>query len=109
LIIGSGNITHNLRDWQNAHPQGGIDADYARRFSDWVEDRLVAHAVEDLLDYRRLNPDGIRAHPRDEHLLPLFTALGAGGPDAEATAFHRGLSEYVLAMDGYVFRTGERE
>ena len=109
LIIGSGNITHNLRDWQNAHRQGGIDADYARRFSDWVEDRVVAHAAEDLLDYRRLNPDGIRAHPRDEHLLPLFTALGAGGPDAEATAFHRGLSEYVLAMDGYVFRTGERE
>jgi len=39
--------------------------------------------------------------------LPLFTALGAAGPNAEVTAFHRGLSEFVLAMDGYVFRSGE--
>lgn len=104
LIIGSGNITHNLRDWQVASRQGGIDADYARRFSDWVQNRIDAHAIDDLLDYRRAHSDGVRAHPRDEHLLPLFTALGAGGLDAEATAFHRGLSEFVLAMDSYIFR-----
>lgn len=108
LVIGSGNITHNLHDWQAAKYQGNLDADYAKRFSDWIENRLDAHAIDELLDYRRVQPDGGRAHPRDEHLLPLFTALGAGGPDAEATAFHRGLSEFVLAMDGYVFRAGER-
>ena len=43
------------------------------------------------------------AHPRDEHLLPLFTALGAAGPQARARAFFRGLSDHVIAMDGYVF------
>ena len=107
LIVGSGNITHNLRDWHTAKQRGGIDAGYAKRFSDWIESRLEGHAVGDLLDYRRVQSDGSRAHPRDEHLLPLFTALGAAGPNAEVTAFHRGLSEFVLAMDGYVFRSGE--
>lgn len=108
LIVGSGNITHNLSDWHTAMQRGGIDADYAQRFSDWVENRLEAQAIDDLLDYRRAQFDGVRAHPRDEHLLPLLTALGAGGPGAKATAFHRGLSEFVLAMDGYVFQPRER-
>jgi 4,5-DOPA dioxygenase extradiol len=108
LVIGSGNITHNLRDWHTATQRGGIDADYAKRFSDWIENRIGAQAVDDLLNYRREQPDGIRAHPRDEHLLPLFTALGAAGPDAERMAFHRGISEFVLAMDGYLFRVRGR-
>lgn len=109
LVIGSGNVTHNLRDWHTATQRGGIDAGYAKPFSDWIENRIDAQAVDDLLNYRREQPDGVRAHPRDEHLLPLFTALGAAGPDAKGTAFHRGISEFVLAMDGYVFRPGGRE
>ena len=106
LVIGSGNVTHNLRDWHTATQRGGIDADYAKQFSDWIENRIDAHAVDDLLNYRRKRPDGIRAHPRDEHLLPLFTALGAAGSEAEGISFHRGISEFVLAMDGYLFRAG---
>lgn len=107
LIIGSGNITHNLRDWHAAKQEGGIDADYAKQFSDWIENRIHARAIDHLLNYRREHPAGIRAHPSDEHLLPFFIALGAAGPDAEAMAFHRGISEFVLAMDGYLFRAGK--
>ncbi len=32
-----------------------------------------------LLDYRRQAPFAERAHPTDEHLLPLFFAMGAAG------------------------------
>jgi len=35
--------------------------------------------------------------------LPLFTAMGAAGPDAQAQAFFRGISDHVIAMDGYTF------
>jgi 4,5-DOPA dioxygenase extradiol len=45
----------------------------------------------------------LRAHPRDEHLLPLFTALGAAGPTARARAIRRGISDHVIAMDSYAF------
>ena len=45
----------------------------------------------------------LRAHPRDEHLLPLFTALGAAGPTARARAIHRGINDHMIAMDSYAF------
>lgn len=104
LIIGSGNVTHNLRDYQQAHQaDNGMDA-YVREFSDWVADRLAVGDTAALLDYRRCSPVGARAHPSEEHLLPLFVALGAGGDAATATRFHAGIDHRVIAMDAYAFQ-----
>ncbi len=103
LIVASGNITHNLRDWQQASRGGAVDTSYAQRFSDWVDVQLSSGQVKALLHYRERQPDAERAHPRDEHLLPLFTALGAAGEGARARAIHRGISYHVIAMDSYVF------
>ena len=103
LIVASGNITHNLRDWQQARRGDGVDTSYAQRFSGWVAEQLSAGQVEALLHYRQQHPDALLSHPRDEHLLPLFTALGAAGPEARARAIHRGISDHVIAMDSYAF------
>ena len=103
LIIGSGNITHNLGDWRMAEMRGSGTPDYVSRFSNWVAQRLAEGDTEALLQYRQLSPDGVRAHPSDEHLLPLFTALGAGGASAVARPYFRGVSDHVIAMDGYAF------
>lgn len=105
LIMGSGNITHNLRDWQMALHDPSFDSSYVQTFSDWVHERIAHRDVDALLDYRQTQTSGPRAHPRDEHFLPLFTALGAGGAGAIGTPFYRGISEHVLAMDGYVFQS----
>lgn len=103
LIVGTGNITHNLRDWQLAEMGTAVETSYAHRFSDWVHGQLISGDTEALLDYRERHPDALRAQPRDEHLLPLFTALGAAGAGAKARAIHRGITDHVLAMDGYAF------
>ena len=103
LIVASGNITHNLHDWQMASGGMAIDPSYARRFSDWIAQQLEAVNTEALLDYRQQHPDAVQAQPRDEHLLPLFTAIGAAVPEARARAIHRGISDYVIAMDSYAF------
>lgn len=103
LIVATGNITHNLCDWQQAEMGLAIDTSYANRFSDWVHGQLISGDIAALLDYRLHNPDALRAHPRDEHLLPLFTALGAAGAGAQARAIHRGIADHVLAMDSYGF------
>lgn len=70
-----------------------------------MAEQLSAGLVEALLHYRQQHPDALRAHPRDEHLLPLFTALGAAGPTARARALaiHRGISDHMIAMDSYAF------
>lgn len=103
LVIASGNVTHNLRDYQQAAQNNGQTPAYVRQFTDWLAERLVAHDIPALLDYRRQAPGAAQAHPSDEHLLPLFVALGAGGESAKAERFHAGIDNYVIAMDAYKF------
>jgi len=98
LIIGSGHLTHNLRDRGN----NGI-APYTRNFQAWVKERIDSHALGELADYRRLSPDGVRAHPTDEHFLPLFVALGAAGENYQAKRLYDQVEMGALAMDAYLF------
>jgi 4,5-DOPA dioxygenase extradiol len=105
LIIGSGNITHNLGDYRIASSQSNAAFDYLREFPHWMTERLQQHDVDDLLNYRQRAPGAVRAHPTDEHLQPLYVALGAAGPQPEVEHLHTGISDYVLAMDAYAFNT----
>jgi|OpeIllAssembly_1097287.scaffolds.fasta_scaffold28410_3 4,5-DOPA dioxygenase extradiol len=103
LVIASGNLTHNLRDYFVAAQSGGHTPSYVRDFADWVWNRLEARDVDALLDYRHAMPSAARAHPTEEHLLPLYIALGAGGDECTAARIHAGIDDYVLAMDAFRF------
>lgn len=100
LIVGSGHLTHNLRDWSRGQ---GAAAPYAREFQAWVFDKLNSKDLETLLDYRERSAHGVRAHPTDEHFLPLFFALGAASEKAKAERVYDAIDAGVLAMDAYVF------
>jgi 4,5-DOPA dioxygenase extradiol len=100
LVIGSGHMTHNLRDWMRGQ---GQPQPYAGEFSDWVKERLEQRDHDSLLDYRSRSPHGARAHPTDEHLLPLFFALGAAKDDYQAERIFSSIDSGVLSMDAYVF------
>jgi 4,5-DOPA dioxygenase extradiol len=102
LVIGSGSITHNLHDFGAGYSEQRL-APYVRPFIEWIEQRLAAGDVDALLDYRRQAPGAERAHPTDEHLLPLFVALGAAGPDVHAQRIDAGIDLGFLAMDIYRF------
>lgn len=103
IVIASGNLTHNLRDYFAAGPDRAEPPAYVRLFADWMHQRLVAADTAALLDYRRQAPDARRAHPSEEHLLPLFVALGAAGEPFETLRFHAGIDDAVLAMDAFAF------
>jgi len=98
LIIGSGHMTHNLRERNNGAP-----AAYAREFQSWVKEKIVARDFDSLVNYRELNPHGVRAHPTDEHFLPLFVALGAAREGYKAERLYDGIEMGSLAMDAYLF------
>jgi 4,5-DOPA dioxygenase extradiol len=100
LLIGSGHLTHNLRDWARGQ---GAPAPYAREFQAWVFDRLNQDNIEELLEYRSRSPHGVRAHPTDEHFLPFFFALGAAPEHARPERVYDAIDSGVLAMDAYVF------
>ncbi|VVM55101.1 DODA-type extradiol aromatic ring-opening family dioxygenase [Pseudomonas fluorescens] len=99
LLIGSGSITHNLRelDW-HAGPES-VEP-WARVFRDWMVEKLEAKDDVALHDYRRQAPNAVRSHPSDEHLLPLYFARGAGG---KFSVSHEGFTLGALGMDIYRF------
>ncbi len=101
LLIGSGSITHNLHDWRRYDDTH--EAPYVRPFITWIEQRLSANDVPALLDYRQQAPEAVRAHPTDEHLLPLFFAMGAAGTPPQAQRIDAGIDAGFLAMDIYRF------
>lgn len=102
LLIGSGSITHNLGDLRAGYG-AGREAPYVQPFVQWIEQRLAAGDLDALLDYRRQAPFAERAHPTDEHLLPLFVALGAAGAPVRAQRIEAGVDHGILSMDIYRF------
>jgi 4,5-DOPA dioxygenase extradiol len=100
LILASGALTHNLRavDWS----ESGAVAPWARAFADWTAERISVGDLDALRDYRRIAPEAARNHPTDEHLLPLYVAVGAGGLDG-AERLHASFTYGSLAMDVYRF------
>ncbi|WP_426149336.1 DODA-type extradiol aromatic ring-opening family dioxygenase [Pseudomonas sp. DC3000-4b1] len=99
LLIGSGSITHNLRELDRT-AKAEQATPWALAFRDWMVARLAAGDLDSLLDYRKLAPHAVRNHPSDEHLLPLYFALGAGGVFSIA---HQGFTLGALGMDVYRF------
>ena len=99
LLICSGSITHNLGDMHGNRIEvsGYVDA-----FQTWISQQMAQRNDGALLNYRRLAPEAVRAHPTDEHLLPLFIALGAGDTRAPQR-FNAVISQQSLAMDAYLF------
>lgn len=100
LILASGGEVHNLRAFR---PGRSDVPGWAAAFDGWLDERLTAGAVEDLLDYRRKAPFAAQAHPTDEHLLPLFVALGAADLAPRVAPLHRGFEDGGLGMAAYRF------
>lgn len=102
LVIGSGSFTHDLTSFRGQ----GLDAPepgWVSAFADWMDRALVEGRTDDLLSYRRLAPHAARNHPTEEHLLPLFAALGAGTEGGKAERLHRSATFGILRMDAYAF------
>ncbi|MFM7426011.1 MAG: DODA-type extradiol aromatic ring-opening family dioxygenase [Elainella sp.] len=100
LIIGSGQITHNLRALDYGAAAG--PANWTQEFTAWMQQQIETRNRESLINYRQQAPHAIQAHPTEEHLLPLFTALGAAGPTYKAERLDWGVSFGTLAWDSYL-------
>ena len=103
LVIGSGAFTHDLRRMRRQDRDSETAEPDVAAFAEWMWAALATGRVEDVLDYRRRAPFGAAQHPTEEHLLPLFVALGAGGVDAPARRLHASTNYGVLRMDAFAF------
>jgi 4,5-DOPA dioxygenase extradiol len=102
LIIGSGSFTHDLRRFRGQAVDAPESADVTE-FSAWMDRMIAAGDVEALINYRTRAPHAQEEHPTEEHLLPLFTALGAAGGTVAARRLHSSVQHGILRMDAYGF------
>ena len=110
LIIGSGHLTHNLREWiADARRRGSMSIDerepepYVSEFCAWVDNALRSDDRAALAGWLEQAPNARRAHPTPEHFLPLMVAVGAAGPAPMVEHVDAGVDSGVLAMDAYLF------
>jgi 4,5-DOPA dioxygenase extradiol len=103
LVIGSGSFTHDLssfREYRNAI--AAPEPPWVASFADWMTENLEQGRTDELVGYRSSAPNAARNHPTEEHLLPLFVALGAGA-EAPARHLHASATYAILRMDVFAF------
>lgn len=97
LIIGSGNIVHNLRrvDYYN------IDAktqDWALEFDTVVRDKLNDKNFESLVDYKKLGTSAFLSVPTEDHYIPMIYALGLASAHEPVTCLYEGFQFANISM-----------
>jgi 4,5-DOPA dioxygenase extradiol len=84
LILGSGNVVHNLHAYAwGKHPAQAFD--WAARFGQRVRDLLGAFDHQPLIDYESLGNDALMSIPTPDHYLPLLYVIATQRDDERVT------------------------
>ena len=100
LILGSGNVVHNLRalDWVNGRPREWA-VDFDNMFASRLEDRDFAS----LADRQGLGSLLRQAHPSVDHYIPALTIAGASDARDQLDFMNTGFDLGTLSMRSFIF------
>ena len=101
LVMGSGNIVHNLRLMDRSLQ--GVGPEWAARFDTLVQRYVQNGDDEALVDYGR-HPDSDLAIPTPDHYLPLLYSVGVRRNDDACDVIVDGLDLGCVSMTAYQFR-----
>ncbi len=97
LILGSGNVVHNLRAYQWKMMSASA-FDWNKRFETWVKENFPADKHSALIDYQRHPDAGMAVPPPADHYLPMLYVLGSGANDREFTVLVDGAEGASISM-----------
>ncbi|MGH1415830.1 MAG: 4,5-DOPA dioxygenase extradiol [Pelagimonas sp.] len=100
LILGSGNVVHNLRalDWAQGRPK-----DWATEFDTLFTDRLSERDFGALTNRPQLGALLHKAHPTLDHYIPTLTIAGASDARDQLTFMNNSFDLGTLSMRSFVF------
>jgi 4,5-DOPA dioxygenase extradiol len=105
LILGTGNIVHNLWTFQRYDEE--LAYDWAVSFNNYVRDALLARRFDALIDYESFGDAARLSVPTPEHYFPLLYAAGAAGDDV-ATIEIDGVGQGSMSMLSVSFGVRDR-
>jgi 4,5-DOPA dioxygenase extradiol len=94
LIIGSGNIVHNLRYISKSN----IPADPAVQFENYIKSALIERSLHDLTHYEKVGLSAQFSVPTREHYLPLLVVFGASDSQDTLTLWNEGITLGSISM-----------
>jgi 4,5-DOPA dioxygenase extradiol len=102
LVLGSGNIVHNLGLWDSRNPH---PLDWAQRFDASVKRRIRAREHIELVDWQRMGEDARLSIPTPEHYLPLLYLLALQRDGDHVGFFNENVSS-AISMTSVVLDPG---
>ncbi|WP_345975951.1 4,5-DOPA dioxygenase extradiol [Sulfurimonas sp. HSL3-7] len=103
MIIGSGNITHNLQEARM--PKEAPAVKWAVDFDDYVKKAIIERDFEALIDVENRNRYTRLAHPTLEHYIPLLYVAGASFDDDENRFVYEGMEHGSLSMRSWLLQS----
>ena len=97
LIVGSGNVVHNLRATRRGTAANEA-YDWATEFDTVVQEQIKKGQLGALQDFQKLGAVAQQAHPTHEHYLPLLYAAGAVLPTEMPRFFNTGYQSASISM-----------
>ena len=98
LIVGSGNIVHNLRMMSNGKPY-----DWNIEFDAWTAAQMADRNYDELSNFLKLGNLATMAHPTYDHYLPLLYSAGAVDNKDNVTTFNDSLTLGSISMRSVIW------
>lgn len=101
LILGSGNVVHNLSriDW-NKENEG---YPWAEEFDDYICENILERKYQNVIDYQKAGSSSSLAFTTTDHFAPLLYILGATNEQDKITVFNKAYALGSLSMTSYLF------
>ncbi|SHI66658.1 4,5-DOPA-extradiol-dioxygenase [Parasporobacterium paucivorans] len=100
LILGSGNVVHNLSEINWNMEDGYL---WAEDFDEYIKQKIIQRQYRDVIDYKSAGKSSELAFYTPEHFYPLLYVLGASREDDQISIFNDTCTMGSMSMTCYLF------
>jgi 4,5-DOPA dioxygenase extradiol len=100
MIIGSGNVTHNLREISMQKDAPVVS--WAKEFDEFVKNAILKQDYSALINFENTHRYARYAHPTVEHYIPLLYVAGSSYTDDDSQFFYEGFEHGSLSMRNWL-------
>lgn len=102
LIIGSGNIIHNLHHMD--YKEDAKPCSWALEFDEYIKDALLRKDIDRLLHYKELSPVGKIAAPTNDHYLPMLYSVALQEEDEKIEFVCESIQNGSISMRSFIIQ-----